>query len=538
MWEEKIPTTFPIKLQVRISNIVNPQCLATVNFVTSDSEYFYDRIYEKRYYQNYNITSGVSLEYFRDQPDAVITFTSRKVFDYNINGSEITSNKYDFVTVAIQAIGKALGFICNAAASNQSLEMVQPVNKFTSALLSNDVSYNYQLATSGNAYIGKNEVTSTKWYLYSPSTFDSRFSLNYYREDISNMETLFMQPGVAKGSVIRYIGKGIDDFFSYCAWDRPVATSMNSESVIGASTKDVIAYQGQLAQSRALMPTYVAEVYTDNDDNVNAYMWDRLEMGETSNYVLMSDGSWRMYNNLSELAENEDYARTSDGYLRLKIVTKTSGASGRYHNKTATYRLYKYPPQKPMAAMNGFTKSDYSFSRQSRRQYIQSMQSDDDFVDVEIGFKNVEGCKRIIVEQTDSDYPVPYTYYVDVESGCFIAYMNKKYSSTFKLTYYNDEGNTIGDAFTIDLTKEDVATAENMYLFYKDNTLYYKFVRDELPVELFGDYRIVCITNPIVCVRGRLSGSEGCIDTSSLPTGAYVFTAISADGTYSAKWVK
>ena len=56
------------------------------------------------------------------------------------------------------------------------------------------------------------------------------------------------------------------------------------------------------------------------------------------------------------------------------------------------------------------------------------------------------------MEQTDADYPVPYTYFVEPEQGYFIAYMNKRYASTFKLTYINDNGQTIGQPLTIDLS--------------------------------------------------------------------------------------
>lgn len=43
LWEEKIPTPFPIKLSVKLSDIPEQQCLATVNINSSDTYSGYDK---------------------------------------------------------------------------------------------------------------------------------------------------------------------------------------------------------------------------------------------------------------------------------------------------------------------------------------------------------------------------------------------------------------------------------------------------------------------------------------------------------------
>lgn len=76
-----------------------------------------------------------SLAYLKTTPDATITFTSkvtnRNLFSYELESNECDPDKYDFITVAIQAIGKALGFVLRASNSNQQLIGINPTNTFT-----------------------------------------------------------------------------------------------------------------------------------------------------------------------------------------------------------------------------------------------------------------------------------------------------------------------------------------------------------------------------------------------------------------------
>ena len=43
-------------------------------------------------------------------------------------------------------------------------------------------------------------------------------------------------------------------------------------------------------------------------------------MNKEGNFVLLKNGTWKEYSDLSELTDNDNYARTVDGYLRLKTV--------------------------------------------------------------------------------------------------------------------------------------------------------------------------------------------------------------------------
>lgn len=538
LWEENIPTTYPIKLTVQFANLQNTQCLATVEAAHSGTEYRYDKVYAKRYAQlpMENANNWGTLEFFRDTRDALIVFTTRQPFDYTLDGEKVNPNKYDFVTVALQAIGKALGFTLNAYASNMTLNRLDTHNKYTSCILTGQPADDYTKATSGNAYISpryysKNDV----WNIYSQSPYDPRYSLNYFQNDPTNHETLIMQPNViSKGSAIRYIGEGMQVFFSFCGWDRPIATGSSSTIFTPGSTDDIIPYQK--ATSRQLSKQAVTNNITDA--TLEDYLFNRREECVQGNYVLLKNGIWQEYTNLYNLTENDDYARTSDGYLRLKQVSYSLGA-GPYTNTNIEYKLYDYVPQKPKATMNSFRASVFAANETSRSKHIMRTNTDTEYVDVEIGFQNVEGCTEIKVEQTDSDYPVPFSYYVDPAPGCFTAFMCKDYTSTFKLTYINKNGETIGEPLIIDLRNEAFDDKiHDLNLKLDERKLYYDLELSNAELKSEGFYTINSLSNMAIKEKGSIIEKTGEIDISALPKGTYVIRINYGNNVYNAKWMK
>ena len=247
-----------------------------------------------------------------------------------------------------------------------------------------------------------------------------------------------------------------------------------STYVDGSSTSDVIAYQGQNSMSgKSQAP--LQEIPYDEQGDVADYISSHLESAGGGRSVLMEDGTWKAFSSYGELSTAANYARTSDGYLRIKEVTLQPSIGGQYYNRFVSYRLYDFPPQKPEASMNSYSPSPMLANASRRPNTIAIPTAEDVFVDVEIGFKNTEGCKDVLVEQTDADYPVPYTYFVDPNDGSFIAYMNKRYPSTFRLTYYNDNGEVMGDPLTIDLTGESASAANGaLRVWIIGNSLRYK----------------------------------------------------------------
>ena len=538
----------PIKLNVTIGRTADPwfrdqSCLAYVNTMASENGYG-DKVEEKRII----CISGtydqeeMSMAYIRDDADATITFcprvTNRGLFSYELESNECDPGKYDFVTVALQAICKAVGFVFKGRVADGQLVPLELANTYTRKICAD---HDLGDVTLGNLSIETRHPSNGKDYvmpIYSPTVFDNKFSLGYFAKDQDNAETAFMQPGVAKGSVIRYIGETMQGFFCLCNWHFGVATGMGGSTYVDSpSTSDVIAYQGQ-SSTNGKRQALLQEIPYDEQGDVADYISSHLESAGGSRSVLMEDGTWKAFSSYGDLGTAANYARTSDGYLRIKEVTLQPSIGGQYYNRFVRYRLYDFPPQKPEASMNGYSPSPMLANASRRPNTIAIPTAEDVFVDVEIGFKNTEGCKDILVEQTDADYPVPYTYFVDPNDGSFIAFMNKRYPSTFRLTYYNDNGEVMGDQLTIDLTGESASAANGeLRLWIIGNILRFK-IDPPLPVGVERSYLIQGVGNSAYIKKGTIIGSEGSIDVDELPSGVYTFTTIVDGKPCSAKWAK
>ncbi len=154
-------------------------------------------------------------------------------------------------------------------------------------------------------------------------------------------------------------------------------------------------------------------------------------------------------------------------------------------------------------------------SKQGRRNY--SNLSEDTFVDVEIGLKHLEGTTTVVVEQTDSDYPIPYTYVVeDISESKFTALMNQRYPSTFRITYKNKNGSTISDYFTIDLSSSQDNKRGNLQI--NDNFIIY----DLGEFSEKNTYTIRNVMDGRVVSSGDIESNAGKIDISVLKKGTYL----------------
>ncbi len=533
IWEEQIPTIYPLNIEVRIASLQGDSTLAMVEpQFTLDSSSLENAIV-KRYAQ---FTAGWDTDEndFISNTDAIITFNSNKSFCYNTDVDNMPSDKYDFISVAIQAIGKALGFYMMAYYDGTNLNQFNNSNTYTQYVMNNNssIAYTNTLASINNRY-----------QLFRPSVYNTNYSLNYFVVSAANDETQFMQPGIPMGSAIRYIGDSMQDVFYVLGFERPIATGINhpTTGVSGTSPEDAFDYSwgdGNRIQNDYRSATTSSPLsYTD-------YFSECSEIQPTGKYILKANGAWKQYSNLSEIDPRDSiYSRSYDGFLRtMEVSYQSYGPGWPYGNLVIAHKLYKCPPLIPKFDMNGYSVSETnrtnSVRNRRRSNSYNTTLDDDDFLDVEIGFEKTEGCVSVLVEQTDTDWPVPYTYFVDPSEGRFTAYMTRPYPSTFKLTYINSKGQTISQPKTIDLS----STLE-MSLMTKTldngNTLQYSIDENSAKMLCPVTYSITNLNTNRIVKQGLIGDASGKVDISKLPNSLYSFTVRDKKNKlYTTKWKK
>lgn len=118
-----------------------------------------------------------------------------------------------------------------------------------------------------------------------------------------------------------------------------------------------------------------------------------------------------------------------------------------------------------------------------------------------------------------------------------MANMNRRYPSTFKLTYINKNGRTIGQPFTIYLKKIiNIEDQINISTIINNDGIIYIIDGDE-SVNL--NYFITNLHKGNIVDNGIISNSEGIINTSSLKEGFYILSIFNGNNRVSElKWKK
>lgn len=537
LWEEQMPTTFPINITVKTSSLADANTLAIVQPQYSSLVDGKERAYLKRqaqfgtYYWN-------DWADFQNEPDAIITFNNKIPYSYNTDAFQIEQDKYDFITVAIQAIGKALGFYFQANYEEDYLVLQENANSYSKHVVGLLQEKKYSDAIASSPIYLSYYTSNNKWPLYSSSSYEAEYTFSYFSVDASNEETAFMQLGISKGTAIRHIGSSMRDVFSIMGWGRATATDIKEEdrSYESVSVADAMEYMGYDGYNGSSIPiSYIV------GDNGNDYFYSRTEERSPGQYVLLKDGRWQSFKQLTHLnPENDSYKRTSDGYLRLMYVSYSYGPGMNYKNLITNFELYKFPPQAPSFEINQYKKSTSANARMARRGISTvTPLSSEVIYDVEIGFEHTEGCKSILVEQTDEDWPVAFTYEVDPNEGCFIAQMSNKYKSTFRLTYKNDEGERTSPGKTFNLSSANIGTTTQIAISPNANYIKYEQVDSTFHVIdslVNWNYKIVDLKKSKVTKTGNLTKSSGTIELPSTLNGIYGISINTEDSVYSTKW--
>ena len=507
---------------------------------------------------------------FFDFSDGSITFNADDIFSYSLD--EVVEDKYDFVTVALRELCKVMGFSFGSAGNN----VTKVIDFFDDKLLLydkivllgkyNDPAEAYNYATSGNVvmpfgYYGSGD----KYSMYSPTVFENGRSLSYFKVDETNDETRLMQPDLPRGTSIRYIGKWFKPFLEAMGWYSDIAVGGGGSgqgNATSTSTDKVEPYGKELSFSKnsnrrvSTIDTYdyigsneVRQLLSDSVYDYIYQYWTYPHLNLIPEYpllgwsisILRKDGTWdivktadTMFSEIkfstSEIdpVKSLDYIRSSDGYLRCKLVHVEEDY---YYGQPlpnmytfARYFLLDYLPQKPQLAFS--------------KVMPQTRASDDEYyADVKIAFQNVEGTESILVEQLEEGSPVPFTFYVeDIRAGYFIASVDKEYSTTFRLRAMNKNGETISEQLLVSPLVPATYTLSSR-VDKNVISLELRNSRKRNIDKLITDYKVLDLNSSMIVQEGKVLDNN--IDINSLGKGVYGLQVTDEDGKfYNTKFIK
>ena len=226
LWEEVLPMTLPIKIDVKVDNLRgSSDLLSRVSFGTD--EYTGDRV--NMYACPLSMVKSVLLQEYHssqrhrfydeiddtsilDGTDMTITYNKNKLntMDFSLDG-EIDIAKFDFVTVALRDIAIGLGFTSNITANSSTKMINMTGEKYTpfESLIMNAIGTNpslaYSIATSGSVDVELRDwggIPVDTLSIYAPTTWVQGKSLRYFIPD-ENPITRLLTHDFGTGYVMR-----------------------------------------------------------------------------------------------------------------------------------------------------------------------------------------------------------------------------------------------------------------------------------------------------------------------------------------------
>lgn len=439
------------------------------------------------------IESISSLDFFDNpaRPDIRITYNASRLNECSFSLDETPGQLYDFVSIAIRDLLKGLGYSCSFRLNPSTgiIHGLDSANKapfdweVTSGLFKDDGISPAQQATAGSVklQLGSSNKAVT---LYAPSTWADGISLNYFIPDDNYKLTQVLTYNFGKGTVTRDVSdKNVHLFRDLLHW-KPFAKSGSQPQISGeGSNGDILPYQGRTSLCSMADDNHTAPQTTNYpsttpsvSSNFNYadynFIFDYLlpfhvfytDGAGSSNgdgwavSVLKKDGKWdcvyftpsaspELYIDFSSLTfhhNDEDYARTCEGYLRCRATRSyrvSAGSNPRRYD--ARYFVMDYLPQ---AVELGI-----SSTGGEQNPGISAMATT---TPVKIGMKNLEGLTRLVLEVKPQGARVPSKIEVtDLKSGVVELQLTSGRTTTITPVSYNANGSVRGEPLTIDLSK-------------------------------------------------------------------------------------
>lgn len=482
IWEEAMPTTFPVKIDVILDdnssvgetvfskagfNVVD-NTKNSFNFVTPSSPW--SQIKANNWLNQAGVfNEGAFYDFltpnmFYNPEMTIIYYNYGKKLEKECSfslGETIDDNHYDFVTMALRDIARAFGIIWRGnvrtpGSLNFLPTKLTPFESNIVYVIGKDPQKAYTKATTERIFVGRIFGNSPNcWELYSPSTWDNSRSLNYFIPNASQKITNLLSYEFGKGTVVRDIAS--EDtykmFSSLLGWTGTVAVSIGNNgtgcSERKASTESVLPFKGTFTSSanrsskpntcssavglpltKEEIPDYIKQFIPKADKPIAGIGVSFLKDDGTWDEVYYEPGINDVANiDVREFQLHDDidnYARSCDGHIRCRVMIYTMGVAKMY--ASVYYYLLDYLPQTVQLAKSA------TISKPVEDEYLRT---------VKIGIKNIEGVTKIVVAQLDEDNELPYYYEVkDFKKGYFEAVVDRDYTSTFTITAYNKNGST------------------------------------------------------------------------------------------------
>lgn len=571
IWEEVMPTTFPVRMKVILDNNTTKYLDGSVfskvgykampnnnndfNFATTSSPWSQIKantwLNKTGIFNDGAFNNSLSPNMFRE-PEVTITYYNyghklEKECSFSLD-EVIDNNHYDFVTMALRDIARSFGIIWNGKMQQPgSLDImpqrISPFEKNILYVIGQNSEEAYTKATTQKIVVGGKFASSgnNHWELYSPSTWDNNRSLNYFIPNASQKITQLLSYEFGKGTVVRDIACR-DTYYMFASllgWTGDVAVSIGHEGNNCAegvvSTEKVLPFKGAFiskARSLSKLSTYQnADDLPMTKDEIPGYIEkfipkaDRA-IGGIGVSFLKNDGTWDevhyepgIYNisdiDVSDFELHNDikqYARSCDGYIRCRVMIYRS----EYGKQTAGayYYLLDYLPETVQLARSATVVKD---------------KEDEYLRDVKIGFKNIEGVTKIVVSQLDEYNELPYYYEVkDFKKGYFVATVDKDYTTTFTITAYNKNGST--ESYPYVLSPLDPSPIEVKFSMKRQNISISASKRGAraLSKNLITKVEITSLDKNQNMFLYSSKNNDETISVGSLPRGRYVLSAYDA----------
>lgn len=487
-----------------------------------------------------------------EKPDIHITYNLKYANDFSFALDNPSVDKYDFVSVALRDLVRGLAISCGYTLGRDGKSIKKPGNKETpfeavihQAFGTDSPEEQYVKATQGELALPVEPALK----LYAPENWQNSVSLNYFMPDENYAYSKVLSYNFGRGTVCRNL-IGYWDFETLLGWvARGVTVGSGSADLSAAGTTSVkVPYNGSFKTSNAPYRIIAAQPTNSSAkshmkispnapnflEEFHVFKGNNGFKEGTSICLLKIDGTWDLVYfiptilnpgvlelNMTEWTlncQNEEYARTCDGYLRGRITYSERNQYRSGYDYKTTYFVVDYLPQKV----------ELSEVQQSSETYETRAVTADNQRPIRVVLKNLEGLTRVVIERKRQGHRVPSKFDVpDFRKGYFETTVETDKQTTFTAIAYNENGSTRSLPLVIQPLTE--TTASELTFAFDGGTISISGLKDNDRIS----YEIAPLTAIGYAFTKQGQTLNGSVDVSDLPIGLYAIKCIDKSGNIS-----